>query len=229
MEEKEEELKLLGTKLSPFSWRIIWVLKLKGIEYDFIEEDLRNKSQLLLSSNPVHKKVPVLIHGGKAIPESIIILLYIEETWLKNPILPNDPYERSQALFWAKFADEKFLPEIEMAFSSTGDDQVKAVELATAALEVLEGEIKGKRFFGGDRIGFVDVVVGWIAYWLEMVEEAACFKVSNSKKFPSLHSWMNNFLEVTVIRENLPSPDDLRIFFHDLRQVKCDSLTQEIK
>ncbi|XP_042480741.1 probable glutathione S-transferase isoform X2 [Macadamia integrifolia] len=213
--EEEKELKLLGTKLSPFSWRVRWVLKLKGIEYEFIEEDLRNKSPLLLSSNPVHKMVPVLIHGGKAIPESRIIILYIEETWMKNPILPSDPYERAQALFWAKFADEK----IHMAFSSTGDDQVKAVESATEALEALEGEIKGKRFFGGERIGFADIVVGWIAYWLEMVEEAACFKVWNSKNFPSLHSWMNNFLEVNVIRENLPPRDDLRAFFHDLRQV----------
>jgi len=62
---------------------------------------------LCFYSNPVHKKIPVLVHGGKTICESMIIVQYIEQTWPLTPLLPTDPYERAKAQFWVNFIEEK--------------------------------------------------------------------------------------------------------------------------
>ena len=76
--------------------------------HEYVDEDLANKSADLLRYNPVTKKVPVLVHDGKPIAESTIIVEYIDEAWKGGyPIMPADPYERAQARFWARFAEEK--------------------------------------------------------------------------------------------------------------------------
>ncbi|KAK1588148.1 hypothetical protein Q3G72_020233 [Acer saccharum] len=102
------EVVLLDCWVSPFCMRVKIALAEKGVEYEARAEDLfGGKSDLLLASNPIYKKIPVLLHNGKPLCESTVIVGYINETWSSPPLLPTSAYGRAQAQFWADFIDKK--------------------------------------------------------------------------------------------------------------------------
>ncbi|XP_010067033.3 probable glutathione S-transferase [Eucalyptus grandis] len=213
-----EEVKLFKTLSSPFALRVDWALRLKGIQYESVLEDLSEKSDLLLQYNPVYKKVPVLLHNGRSISESLIILEYIEETWKQDPLLPQDPYARARARFWAKFGDDKVLPSLWTAFISEGKEQEAALAEASENLQKLEGELNGKKFFGGDNIGYLDIALGWLANLITVFEEISSLKLVDGERFPLLLAWME-FSDVPLIKDCWPPHDKLIPRFIARRQV----------
>jgi glutathione S-transferase len=105
----EAAVRVIGLWPSPFVIRVLIALKLKGVEFEFVEEVVGRKSELLLRSNPVHKKIPVLLHHGKPISESLIIVQYIDEVWSSGApaFLPVDAHARAVQRFWAQYVDDK--------------------------------------------------------------------------------------------------------------------------
>ncbi|XP_058729181.1 probable glutathione S-transferase [Vicia villosa] len=209
----QEEVRLLGKWASPFSNRIDLALKLKGVPYEYSEENLPIKSEDLLKYNPVYKKVPVLVHNGNPIAESLVILEYIDETWTNNSLLSQDPYERGLARFWAKTLDDKILPAIWNACRGAEKGSEKSVEEAFEALKLLEDEIKDKKFFGGETIGLVDIAASFIGYWVDILQEIAGLKLLTIEKFPKVFKWSQEFINHPVIKEGLPPRDKLFAFF----------------
>ncbi|KAK8563821.1 hypothetical protein V6N13_005952 [Hibiscus sabdariffa] len=214
----EEELKVLGAWGSPFSRRVEIALELKGVPFEYIEEkvfDEKLKSPLLLKCNPVHKRVPVLLHNGKPVVESLIILEYIDETWKNNPILPDDPHQRAQARFWAHFIDHKCMPPVWTALLGSGEEREKAVEEVRECLKTLEGVLDGNRFFGGETIGLVDIAANFIAYWLRAIQEVSGLDFLNEDRLPLLTKWCEEFVSCNVVKEHLPPRDKLITFMNN--------------
>ncbi|KAK1267181.1 Glutathione S-transferase U10 [Acorus gramineus] len=112
METVQGGLKLHGMRLSPFCTRVELALKLKGVQFEYIQEDLNKKSDALLQYNPIHKKVPVLIHDGQPIVESLVILEYIDETWKEPRLMSEDPHRRARIRFWANYYDKEVMHEL---------------------------------------------------------------------------------------------------------------------
>ncbi|XP_075506910.1 putative glutathione S-transferase [Primulina tabacum] len=202
------EVKVFGAWGSPFTHRVELALKLKGVEYEFIEEDVRNKSPQLLQYNPVYKKIPVLLHNGKPIAESLVILEYIDDTWEHGPsIMPKNPYDRAMARFWAKFLDEKGVSTLWKACWIPGEEHVKDKEEAQEFLQLLDNELKGKKFFGGDSFTLADIAGNFIAFWFGIIIEVVGVELMNNDKFPNLCAWIDEFN--SSFKEHLPDRDQL--------------------
>jgi glutathione S-transferase len=102
-------------------------------------------------------------------------------------------------------------------FHSSGEEQEKAVKDSLEMLKTIEEHALGKkRFFCGDKISLVDIAYGWIAQWLAVLEEVAGIKLMEPQKFPRLHTWIKNFKDEPIIKENLPGHDEMLVYFKPL-------------
>ncbi|XP_020204527.1 probable glutathione S-transferase parC [Cajanus cajan] len=183
-----KELILLDEWLSMFGMRARIALAEKEIEYEYREEDLDNKSQMLLQMNPIHKKIPVLIHNGKPIAESIIIVEYIDEVWKdKAPFLPSDPYQKAQARFWADFVNKKIGDVGGRIWAGKREEIEVAKKELVENLKELEKVLGEKAYFGGDTFGFVDIALIPFHSWFYTYETLGDFKVEI--ECPKLIAW----------------------------------------
>ncbi|CAI9264745.1 unnamed protein product [Lactuca saligna] len=188
MAKQEEEVILLNLWASMYGMRVRIALAEKGVSYEYREEDLRNKSQLLLEMNPVHKKVPVLIHNGKPICESSIIVEYIDEVWKdKAPLFPSDTYDKARARFWGDFIDKKVFQIGRKLYTTIGEEHEAARKEFMDSLKLIEGELGDKPYFGGESFGYLDVSLIPFHSWFHSYETYG--KLNIQQDFPKLIAW----------------------------------------
>ncbi|KAI3465985.1 hypothetical protein Pfo_022648 [Paulownia fortunei] len=212
-----DEVVLLDAYFSMFGMRARVALAEKGVEYEYREENLANKSPLLLEMNPVHKKIPVLIHNGKPVCESMIIVEYIDEVWKdRSPLLASDPYQRAQARFWADFVDKKIHDAGRRIWSTKGEQQEAAKKEFIESLKLLEAELGDKPYFGGDNFGFVDVALIPFYSWFDAYE--TCGNFSIEEHCPKLIEWGKRCMEKESVSKSLADPKKVYDFVLGLKK-----------
>ncbi|KAH9319948.1 hypothetical protein KI387_021717 [Taxus chinensis] len=206
----QDDVKVLSLWSSPFVMRVLIGLEEKGINYETVPQTFPDKSPLLLEMNPVYKKVPVLVHKGKPVVESLIALEYIDEEWTSGPaLLPADPYERAIARFWADYVDKKIYEPATHIFRYTGEKYEAAKLELIENLVLLEETLKGKDYFGGDKFGLVDIMLAPQISWFPMCEIVGGFKIPMEEKFPLIAAWMRKCKERESVKKILPQYEDL--------------------
>ncbi|CAL5355026.1 unnamed protein product [Camellia sinensis] len=214
----DDDINLLGGWPSPFVNRVQIALNLKSISYEFLEENFNAKSELLLKSNPVYKKIPVFIHGDKPICESLIIVQYIDELWSSGPsILPLDPHDRAVARFWAAYIDDQWSPLLRDLRTAQGEEEKlatvdKMVEGLVLIEEVFIKCSKNKGFFGGDSIGYLDIALGCFLGWLKVAEKLVHVKLLDETKTPGLVGWAERFCSDDAVKNVIPETEKLLEF-----------------
>ncbi|KAH9622987.1 hypothetical protein KSS87_023088 [Heliosperma pusillum] len=212
------EVILLDFWPSPFGMRVRIALHEKGVEFEYKDENLRNKSELLLKMNPVNKKIPVLVHNNKPVCESLIIVQYIDEVWCnKNPLLPSGPYERAQARFWADYVEKKLYEASRKVWTTKGEEQEAGKKEFIEHLTVLEQQLGDKQFFGGNTFGYVDVTLIPFYSWFYALETEANFKIEESN--PKLIEWAKRCMQRESVAKALPDEKKVHGFLLELKKM----------
>nr|GEZ42419.1 probable glutathione S-transferase [Tanacetum cinerariifolium] len=171
MGEQEDEVILLNMWASFYGMRVMIVLAEKGIQYEYKEEVLRYKSQFLLDMSPIHMIVSVLIHHGKSICESTIILEYVDDFWNdKAPLFPSDPYAKARVKFWVDSINKKLGQLGRKLYTTNGEEHQATKKEFLDCLKLLEGELGDKPYFGDESFSYLDVSLIPFYSWFQVYE-----------------------------------------------------------
>lgn len=97
----------------------------------------------------------------------------------------------------------------------THEEEAKlaAIERMVEGLALLEEAFekcsKGKSFFGGDSIGYLDIAFGCFLGWLRATEKIADVKFLDEAKTPGLVGWAERFCSDDAVKDVMPKTDML--------------------
>ena len=173
---------LYDAERCPYAGRARIVLAEKGVAYETVAIDLDDRPAWLYEKNPAGK-VPVLEEdGGFLLPESAVIMEYLDERYPEPALLPLDPASRAAARLRIERFDDLGRPYYALR---RGED---AGEL-DAALGKLDSALEGQPFLTGREYGLAD-----IAYvpWLLRARTNLGVELD---PFPALSGWLDRLLE----------------------------------
>ena len=141
----------------PYCARVRIVLAEKGIEVETVEVDLTDRPAWIYEKNPTGR-VPVIEEDdGRPLPESAVIMEFLEERYPEPALLPPDAAERG-AVRLLIFRDHELTdPYYALRRSEDG-----AAEQLDAALGRFDALLAAQPYLGGAEFGLADVaLVPW--------------------------------------------------------------------
>jgi glutathione S-transferase len=140
----------------PYAARARIVLAEKDLEVEVVEIDLSDRPDWLYEKNP-KGRVPVIEEDGWLLPESAVIMEYLEERYPEPPLLPPDPADRAAVRLLIFRADD--LTDPYYAFRR-GEDG--AEEQLDAVLGRFDAALAVRPYLGGAEYGLADIAyVPW--------------------------------------------------------------------
>jgi glutathione S-transferase len=150
-------LTLYDAARCPYCARARIALAEKGIEYETIEIDLADRPQWIYEKNETGR-VPVVEEDAWILPESSVILEYLEERYPEPPLLPPDAADRALARVWIFRHDDFTKPYYALRRGEEG-----AAERFGEQLAKLEGTLSRQPWLTGREYGLADIAyVPWV-------------------------------------------------------------------
>src|SRR5947208_16481746 len=122
-------LTLYDAPRCPYCARVRILLAEKEVPYETVEIDLENRPAWLYEKNSVGR-VPILEESGFVLPESRVIMEYLEERHPEPPLLPHGSAARALVRLWFERFDELSRPYYRVVFEGEAAEALDA-ELAS--------------------------------------------------------------------------------------------------
>ena len=150
-------LTLYDADRCPYCARIRIVLAEKGLSYETVVVDLDDRPAWIYEKNPLGK-VPVLEEDDFVLPESAVIMEYLEERYPEPPLWPADPAERAAGRLLLERFDQFSRPYYALR---RGDEDAR--EHLDAELAGLDSLLARRPFLTGREFGLADAAyLPWI-------------------------------------------------------------------
>jgi glutathione S-transferase len=146
----------------PYAARARITLAEKGIAYDAVEIDLDDRPAWIYEKNELGR-VPVWEEDdGLLLPESEVIMEYLEERFPEPALWPADPAERALGRLWVERFDKRLGDAYYSARRGDGREELDA------QLDDLDRALEAQPWLSGREYGIADIAyVPWILRGLE--------------------------------------------------------------
>ena len=135
----------------PYAARARIVLAEKGLSYEAVEIDLDDRPAWIYDKNPLGR-VPVYEEeGGLVLPESRVIMEYLDERYPEPALLPADPAERALARLWLERFDDRLGGAYYAARRGDG------LQRLDEALAGLDRALEAQPYLNGPEYGLADI------------------------------------------------------------------------
>jgi glutathione S-transferase len=176
----------------PYCARVRIVLAEKGIAYETVEIDLDDRPAWLYEKNPLGK-VPVLEEDALCLPESVVIMEYLEERYPDPPLLPADPAERALVRLAIERFDDRFGDDYYAARRGDGVGRQRFEH----RLEELDRTLGGQRLLGGRAYSLADIA------YVPWVSRAQSYLGVDLASYPAIAAWLERLAERPAVAAEL--------------------------
>lgn len=185
-------LTLYDADRCPYCARVRIVLAEKGVEYEAVAIDLDDRPAWIYEKNPLGR-VPVLEEDeGLVLPESAVIMEYLDERFSEPPLLPADPAERALARLQIERFDRLGDPYYALRLGEEG-----ARALVEQRLGELDGTLEGRPFLTGREYGLADIA------YLPWILRARSSLGVELEPYPALAAWVERLSERPAVAPEL--------------------------
>ena len=175
-------LTLYDAARCPYCARVRIVLADKDVEYEAIEIDLSDRPAWIYEKNSTGR-VPVVEEDAWVLPESAVIMEYLEERYPDPALLAADAADRALARLWIFRHDDFTKPYYALRRGEDGaagrlDEQLARLDAALAA----------RPWLGGAEYGLADIAyVPWVLRARDMLGVSL-------ERYPAVGAWVEALL-----------------------------------